>query len=178
MTTSGKSVEIISWNMALFSGVYEDGHRLEGMASAAYAFSNLRQKPHRRYDRIMATAFSTQHSAGYSRKRRWERSKIDVPIRLIFWNSLHTAKIVDARGRDMSEGGMAIFAGVELRIGDIIEIEFTPAYSGQPLRVKAEVRNRRGYSYGIEFLNDTSDEQNQSARLRELLSSGTGHTKI
>ena len=99
-----------------------------------------------------------------------------MPIRLIFWNSLHTAKIVDARGRDMSEGGMAVFAGVELRIGDIVEVEFTPAYSGQPLRVKAEVRNRRGYSYGTEFLTDTASEQTQAARLRELLISASGKT--
>jgi hypothetical protein len=91
---------------------------------------------------------------------------------------LHTAKIVDARGRDMSEGGMAVFAGVELRVGDIIEIEFTPAYSGQPMRVKAEVRNRRGYSYGIEFLTDTAIEQTQAARLRELLISASGNTRI
>lgn len=127
---------------------------------------------------LMATAISAQPAIGFARKRRWERSQIDVPIRLIFWNSLHTAKIVDARGRDMSEGGMAVFAGVELRIGDIIEVEFTPAYSGQPLRVKAEVRNRRGYSYGIEFLNDTTIEQTQAARLRELLISGSGNTTV
>jgi PilZ domain len=126
----------------------------------------------------MATAISAQPVIGFARKRRWERSQIDVPIRLIFWNSLHTAKIVDARGRDMSEGGMAVFAGVELRIGDIIEIEFTPAYSGQPLRVKAEVRNRRGYSYGIEFLADTATEQTQAARLRELLISASGNTTV
>lgn len=124
----------------------------------------------------MATAISAQPAIGFPRKRRWERHQIDVPIRLIFWNSLHAAKIVDARGRDMSEGGMAIFAGVELRIGDIVEIEFTPAYSGQPLRVKSEVRNRRGYSYGIEYLTDTTTEQTQAARLRELLISASGRT--
>lgn len=124
----------------------------------------------------MATAISAQSQVGFARKRRWERHKIDVPIRLIFWNSLHTAKIVDARGRDMSEGGMAVFAGVELRIGDIVEIEFTPAYSGQPLRVRAEVRNRRGYSYGLEFLSDTSAELSHAARLRELLIAASGQT--
>ena len=146
-------------------------------ASPVSIFSNLRGRAGRRYDDAMATAISTQASVGFARKRRWERNAIDVPIRLIFWNSLHTAKIVDARGRDMSEGGMAVFAGVELRIGDIVEVEFTPAYSGQPLRVKAEVRNRRGYSYGLEFLNDTGAEQTQAARLRELLVSASGNTK-
>src|SRR5215469_6195038 len=126
----------------------------------------------------MATAFSPQPSVGFARKRRWERRKIDIPIRLICWNSLHTAKIVEARGRDMSDGGLAVFAGVELRVGDIVEIEFTPAYSGQPMRVKAEVRNRRGYSYGIEFLSDTTAEQSQAARLRELLISASGKTSV
>lgn len=126
----------------------------------------------------MATAMSAQPALGFARKRRWERQSLDVPIRVIFWNSLHTAKIADARGRDMSEGGMAVFAGVELRIGDIVEIEFTPAYSGQPLRVKAEVRNRRGYSYGIEFLTDTTTEQTHAARLRELLISASGKTSV
>lgn len=126
----------------------------------------------------MATATSAQPSVGFARKRRWDRKRIDVPIRLIFWNSLHTAKIVEARGRDMSEGGIAVFAGVELRIGDIVEIEFTPAYSGRPLRVKAEVRNRRGYSYGVEYLNDSAAEQTQAARLRELLISASGNTRI
>ena len=126
----------------------------------------------------MATAISAQPAIGFARKRRWERHPIDVPIRLIFWNSLHAAKIADARGRDMSEGGMAVFAGAELRIGDIVEVEFTPAYSGQPLRVKAEVRNRRGYSYGIEFLNDTTTEQTQAARLREMLISASGKTTV
>ena len=43
--------------------------------------------------------------------------------------------------------------------------------------INQEVRNRRGYSYGIEFLSDTTAEQSQAARLRELLSSSTGNTK-
>src|SRR5436305_13869669 len=101
----------------------------------------------------MATAFSSpQPSIGFARKRRWERHKIDIPIRLIFWNSLHTAKIVEARGRDMSDGGLAVFAGVELRIGDIIEIDFTRAYSGHRLRVKADGRTRGADSHGIEYI--------------------------
>ncbi len=106
--------------------------------------------------------------------RRWGRVKIDVPIRLIFWNDSLRAKIIDARGREMSEGGMAVFAGVELRIDTLVDVEFTPAYSGRPLRVSARVRNRNGYCYGVEFLQDTSTGRQQAARLRELLSSATG----
>jgi hypothetical protein len=106
--------------------------------------------------------------------RRWERFKIDVPVRVISWHDPLRAKIVEARGREISEGGMAVFAGLELRIGAIVEVEFTPAYSGGPLRVSAQVRNRTGYSYGVEFLQDTGASRQQAARLRELLISATG----
>jgi hypothetical protein len=50
----------------------------------------------------------------------------------------------------------------------------TPAYSGGPLRVRAKVRNRIGYSLGVEFLQDTGTPRQQAARLRELLISVTG----
>ena len=106
--------------------------------------------------------------------RRWERFKIDVPIRVISWPEPLRVKMIEARGREISEGGMAVFAGLELRIGAIVEVEFTPAYSGTPLRISAEVRNRNGYSYGVEFLQDTATAQQQATRLRELLISATG----
>jgi hypothetical protein len=33
----------------------------------------------------------------------------------------------DARATSLSEGGMALFAGIELRPGDQVAVEFTPA---------------------------------------------------
>lgn len=77
------------------------------------------------------------------------RYKVDVPIRVIV----------------SSEGGMALFAGAELKPGSQVAVEFTPAYSAPPIRVDATVCNRTGYNYGVEFLT-ASDSQKQ--RVEEL----------
>ncbi|MBZ5706563.1 MAG: PilZ domain-containing protein [Acidobacteriia bacterium] len=100
--------------------------------------------------------------------RRWRRYQLDVPVRVI----VHTpdkTKLHDGRGNELSEGGMAVTAGVELKPGDEVAIEFTPPYSGSPIRVRGAVRNRAGYRYGVEFLIGTADESDQVNRLRLML---------
>ncbi|MFB3917580.1 MAG: PilZ domain-containing protein [Terriglobales bacterium] len=101
--------------------------------------------------------------SGFTNTRRWPRYKLDVPIRAIVHNGSNT-KLVDGRGTELNEGGMAIFAGLELKVGDAVEIEFTPPYTGQPIRVRSIVRNRRGYIYGVEFFT-VSQEDTQKVRL-------------
>lgn len=96
--------------------------------------------------------------------RRWQRYQVDVPIRVIVCTSVKT-KIFDARGISLSEGGMALFAGAELRLGDEVGVEFTPAYSAPPVRVDATIRNRVGYHYGVEFM---LASENQKMRVQEL----------
>jgi hypothetical protein len=64
---------------------------------------------------------------------------------------------------------MSFTAGVELKAGDQVEVEFTPAYTGHPIRVPAVARNRRGYKYGVEFLGSTDHELNAIACLRKNL---------
>jgi len=86
--------------------------------------------------------------------RRFRRYKLDVPVRVIVQTEFKT-RIIDGRGNELNEGGLAVNAGVELEVGDSVEVEFTPAYTGQPLRARAAVRNRSGYRYGLEFLAET-----------------------
>jgi len=43
--------------------------------------------------------------------------------------------IVNGRGNEVSEGGLAIFVGMEARLGERLWVEFTPPYSSEPLRV-------------------------------------------
>lgn len=83
----------------------------------------------------------------YEQVRRWPRHKIDVPVRAVIHKPDKTL-IRDGRGMEVSEGGMCLMCqlmGVELGLGDEIEVEFTPPYSGKPIRVRSEVRNRNGY---------------------------------
>jgi hypothetical protein len=104
----------------------------------------------------------------YITQRRWPRQTLDVPVRVVIHTSDKTI-IRDGRGRELSEGGMCFTAGVELKAGDQIEVEFTPAYSGHPIRVRAVARNRDGYSYGVEFLAASDRERHEITSLRENL---------
>jgi hypothetical protein len=103
--------------------------------------------------------------------RRWPRHKIDVPVRAVIHKADRTL-IRDGRGMEVSEGGMCLMCqlmGVELRLGDELEVEFTPPYSGKPIRVRSEVRNRNGYSYGVQFVPSGKEERSEVTRLRQIL---------
>jgi hypothetical protein len=100
--------------------------------------------------------------------RRWRRHPLDVPIRVIVHSESKTS-VFQGRGNELSEGGMAVTAGVELRPGDETEIEFTPPYSGLPIRIRGVVRNRAGYRYGMEFLAENDREFEAVDRLRTML---------
>ena len=100
--------------------------------------------------------------------RRWKRYKLDVPVRVIVHTRMKT-KIVDGRGNELNEGGLCVAAGVELQIGDRVEVEFTPPYSGEPLRARADVRNRNGYSYGFEFLLQEPEDIESVMQIRAAL---------
>lgn len=105
---------------------------------------------------------------GYTITRRWLRYEVDVPIRVIVCTPVKT-KIFDARGISLSEGGMGLFAGAELRPGDDVGVEFTPAYSTPPIRVEATIRNRSGYHYGVEFLVGNASQKQRVEELRRHL---------
>jgi hypothetical protein len=64
---------------------------------------------------------------------------------------------------------MCCAAAVELKMGEEVEIEFTPAYSGHPIRVRAVAHNRNGYSYGVEFVASNDHERHEIACLRDNL---------
>jgi hypothetical protein len=103
-----------------------------------------------------------------SKLRRWPRYKLDVPIRLIAPKG-DKVSIIQGRGHELNEGGMAVFGGIELALEEEIAIEFTPPYTGQPIRVRARVRNRNGYNYGMEFLLETESDFDSVGQIRTVL---------
>jgi len=107
--------------------------------------------------------------ASSSAERRWQRHKLDLPIRLILRRDGNTTSIISARGSEVSEGGLLVFAGTELKTGDEIAVEFTPPFSSEPIRVRAVIRNRAGYKYGVEFLSLNPEEKELTERFRTML---------
>jgi hypothetical protein len=100
--------------------------------------------------------------------RRFRRYQLDVPVRVVVPTE-DRVRIIDGRGNELNEGGLAVSAGVELELDQRVELEFTPPYSGQPLRAHAVVRNRNGYRYGFEFLSENPDDCERVMDIRVAL---------
>jgi len=85
---------------------------------------------------------------GTQKTRRWNRLPVDLPVRVLTSKGPSTA-VVTGRGTELSEGGMVLYAGILLNIGDMLELEFdAPTHS----RVSAIVRSRNGFCFGLEFI--------------------------
>jgi hypothetical protein len=87
-------------------------------------------------------------TASYANARRWQRYPEELRVRILPCTRL-PAIAVAGRGSGFSQGGMALHAGVDMELDDLVEVEFpTPL----PVRVMAAVRNRDGRCFGLEFL--------------------------
>lgn len=106
----------------------------------------------------------------YPIRRRWTRYKVDVPLRLIVQRPTKVV-IVEGRGAELNCGGMTVFAGVELSVADLVEVEFTPPYSGKPIRVRCYVRSRRGYTYGVAFITENEADCESVGQIESILKS-------
>jgi PilZ domain len=97
-------------------------------------------EPHSLVNEPTAAPYNGAESEGtekpYRQTRRWRRHKVDVPIRVVVHRSGKTS-LFDGRGNELSEGGMALTAGVELLPGDTIDIEFAPPVRACPFDIPA-----------------------------------------
>jgi hypothetical protein len=80
--------------------------------------------------------------------RRWPRHQVKLPVRIITPNDTSEI-IVPGLTTEISQGGMALYGGVPLQPGDLMEVEFQ---TSNRLRVAASVRDRNGYCFGLEFV--------------------------
>jgi PilZ domain len=80
--------------------------------------------------------------------RRWPRHQVKLPVRIITPNDVSEI-IVPGLTTEISQGGMALYGGVPLQPGDLMQVEFE---TYNRLRVAASVRDRNGYCFGLEFL--------------------------
>jgi hypothetical protein len=93
--------------------------------------------------------------------RRWPRHQVKLPVRIITINGV--SKIaVPGLTTEISRGGMALYGGVPMQPGDLMEVEFQ---TSSRLRVAGSVRDRDGYCFGLEFLGLMPDEDSELAVL-------------
>lgn len=70
---------------------------------------------------------------------------------------------------DLGQGGISAHVAVDLNPGDIVTLEFTLPYSRLPLRLSANVSNRNGYRYGLEFVTLSPEQRDGIQRLCDTL---------
>jgi hypothetical protein len=109
--------------------------------------------------------------ADYLRQRRSPRYQVQCRLRVTL-PSYKGSRCFHTRGEDVSESGMAMFIATELEVGEIVQLDFVLPHSPWKLLVKATVRNRTGFRYGVEFTR-TNDHERQAiaatCRVLELL---------
>jgi hypothetical protein len=99
-------------------------------------------------------------------RRRWRRFAFGVPVRIL------TAKsVVEGRSIRMSEGGVSVFALVNLSLGARVSVQFTLPHANQPLSIAGVVRSRAVYLYGVEFLKEDEPDQQKIGLLRNAFTS-------
>ena len=98
--------------------------------------------------------------------RRSRRYQVDLPVRVFLSDGASSLEI-PGRGTEISERGMALYAGIQKQLGDIIDLEFqSPGHH----RTTGKIRSRSGYCYGLEFVTplDSAPLANESRRQLSL----------
>ena len=90
------------------------------------------------------------NQSAFDKERRWERFRLDIKIRARFQRP-GGSQIVLGNGSDVSEGGMSAYLPAELKDAELITLELSLPYASRSLFLKAAVRYRDGYRYGLEF---------------------------
>ncbi len=82
--------------------------------------------------------------------RRRPRFKIDVEI------SIHsrTSGLLTGQTVDISESGIAAKLGIEVPLGEVVELSFTLPFGA--VTIFAMVRQRNAFRYGFQFVDSTT----------------------
>lgn len=93
----------------------------------------------------------------YEPVRRFRRFKSDFRVKLLFEvDGRKQSEVV--RSYEFSQGGVSVYAPVAPQEGELV-LELTLPGKQDALRVKAIIRNRRGFRYGMEFAELTKEQE-------------------
>ena len=106
----------------------------------------------------------------YKSKRHWPRYAVDMPVEVRVTTQGPTRAVsCQGQGTDLSCGGLAVTADIDLPIGAQIGVEFIPPSSDQSIKFRCFVRNRDGIRYGVEFITENDDDYRKAGELQEGL---------
>ena len=109
-------------------------------------------------------------------KRRWRRFEVDISVQVRFTTQGPTRVVAcEGQGTDISGGGLAVTADIDLPVGAQVGVEFTPPHSEQPMIFRCFVRNRDGHRYGVEFITENDEDYRKAGELQAGLAAMTAN---
>jgi hypothetical protein len=123
-----------------------------------------------------ATACTSSLLGDKATLRRWPRLAVDIPVQVRVTTQGPTRVIsCIGKGTDISAGGLAVNAEMDLAIGAQIGVEFTPPYTDVPVVFRCFVRNHNGNHYGVEFITENDEDYRKQAELQQGLAAMNGN---
>ena len=101
-------------------------------------------------------------------QRRWERYQVKIRTKVTLNKEGETSSF-HGEASDVSQGGLRLFLPRELDPGIIVLLEFPLPYNSRVMAIRGLVRNRSGFSYGIEFMHPTVYQQETMIQLCKTL---------
>jgi hypothetical protein len=102
-------------------------------------------------------------------RRRWDRYNVTISVNVTM---VEDGKRITFSGRasDVSKGGLRLFATRTIEAGTILTLQFLLPYYSTELEIKGVVRNRDGFTHGIEFVSPTASQQQIIERTCDVFS--------
>jgi len=94
-----------------------------------------------------------------------EHSRFFIDLRL----AVKAETRLYGRTKDISETGLGATVAGDIKMGDVVELEFKLPGNTEPTLVSAELRYRQGFSYGFRFLNLTKQQREDILRATRYL---------
>jgi hypothetical protein len=104
-------------------------------------------------------------------RRRRRRQLLNTSVRVFIKSGC-----IEALGVNISDTGMCLFMIANLPLGSQIQVEFLPPLCADSIRVRATVRYRALYLYGIEFTADSDRSPVDIVRQQRQESMLTSHS--
>jgi len=114
---------------------------------------------------------ATPSQVNWATIRRWERYRIELRFKATMTKEGKRI-VLFGQGTDVSEGGMAAYIPTDLAASDVVELELSLPYltGQQPFRIRALVRNRNGFRYGLEYTTLASADREMLLKCMRALS--------
>jgi len=104
-------------------------------------------------------------------QRRSQRFKVEIPVKVHLSDSRRST-IAHGTGSNISDGGMQLFISRNLEVGQKVTLELSLPYHRKTLTLRAVIKNRVSFNYGVEFVDPSEDDRHaivQNCRVLALM---------